>query len=711
MKVFQTNEIRNIVLIGGAKSGKTTLGESMLFEGGGISRRGTVEDKNTVSDYRPIELERQNSVVSSVLYSIYDGKKINIIDTPGFDDFIGEVVSSLKVADTALMVINAQNGVEVGTEITWRHTNKNHTPVVFVVNSLDLEHANFDEAFRQMKQQFGNNVTLLQYPVNPGIGFNSIIDLLKMKMYKYPQGGGKPEILDIPDSEKARAEEMQGALIEELASKDETLMEVFFEKGTLTEEQIAKVLKTGLISRAIFPVMCVCSKQNIGVGRLLEFIAASAPAPNDLPGVKTKEGKELNFKPSDPASAFIFKTSIEQHLGEVSFFKVYSGEITEAMDMINPNRGSKERLSQLFVMNGKNREKVEKIVAGDIGATIKLKATFTNNTLNSPKNADDVIEPIVYPEPKFRVAIKAKNQGDDEKLGGILSEISKMDPTIILEYSKELKQILLHGQGELHLNIAKWTIENLEKIGIEYIAPKIPYRETITKPAKSMYRHKKQSGGAGQFGEVHMMIEPFREGMKDQSEFPIRGRDVIDLDWGGKLLLHNCIVGGAIDTRFIPAILKGIMEKMEEGPLTGSYARDIVVSIYDGKMHPVDSNEISFKLAGRHAFKEAFKNAGPKILEPIYDVEIIVPEDKMGDVMTDLQGRRAVIMGMDSDGNYQKILAKVPLAEMNRYSTALSSLTSGRATYGMKFAEYTQVPGDVQDKLLKAYEEQEKEEE
>jgi elongation factor G len=407
----------------------------------------------------------------------------------------------------------------------------------------------------------------------------------------------------------------------------------------------------------------------------------------------------------------VFKTTIEPHLGEVSFFKVYSGEITEAMDMINPTRGSKERLSQLFVMNGKNREKVEKLLAGDIGATIKLKATFTNNTLNSHKNPDDVIEPIAFPEPKFRVAVRAKTQSDDEKLGSVLSEINKMDPTLIVEYSKELKQVLLHGQGELHLNIAKWTIENLEKIGIEFIAPKIPYRETITKPAKSTYRHKKQSGGAGQFGEVYMMIEPYREGMKDQNEFPIRGRDVIELDWGGKLLMHNCIVGGAIDTRFMPAILKGIMEKIEEGPLTGSYARDIVVSIYDGKMHPVDSNEISFRLAGRHAFKEAFKNAGPKILEPIYDVEVIVPEEKMGDVMTDLQGRRAIIMGMDSEGNYQKILAKVPLAEMNRYSTALSSITSGRATYSMKFGEYTQVPGEIQDKLLKAYEDQEKEEE
>ncbi len=711
MKVFQTNEVRNIALIGGAKSGKTTLAEAMLFEGGVISRRGSVEDKNTISDYRPIELERQNSVVGSVLYTLYDNKKINIIDTPGFDDFIGEVISALKVMDTALMVVNAQNGVEVGTEITWRYTNRYHKPVVFVINHLDQEHANFEETIRLLKQQFGKHVTPVQYPVNAGSGFNSFIDLLKMKMYKYTKEGGQPAISDIPENEKAKAEEMHNHLVEELASKDESLMEVFFEKGTLSEDQIAKALKSGILSRSMFPVLCVCARQNMGVGRLLEFISASIPSPLETPGVKTVDGKELKYKISEPASALVFKTAIEQHLGEMTFFKVYNGEITEAMDMINPNRSSKERLSQLFVINGKNREKVEKLSAGDIGATIKLKSTFTNNTLNSPKNADDIIEPIAFPEPKFRTAIKAKNQSDDEKMGAVLSTMAKMDPTIVVEYSKELKQIILMGQGELHLNIARWQIENLEKIGIEFISPKIPYRETITKSAKSMYRHKKQSGGAGQFGEVHMMIEPYREGMKDQQEFPIRGRDMIDLDWGGKLVMNNCIVGGAIDARFMPAILKGVMEKMEEGPLTGSYARDIVFNVYDGKMHPVDSNEISFKLAGRNAFKEAFKNAGPKILEPIYDVEVIVPEEKMGDVMTDLQGRRAIIMGMESEGTYQKILAKVPLAEMNRYSTALSSLTSGRATYSMKFAEYTQVPGEIQDKLLKAYEEQEKDEE
>ncbi len=711
MKVYQTNEIRNIALIGGAKSGKTTLAEAMLFEGGVISRRGSVEDKNTVSDYRPIELERQNSVSASVLNTLFDNKKINIIDTPGFDDFCGEVIAALRVADTAVMLVNGQNGIEVGTEITWRYSNRANTPVIFAINHLDQEHANFDETVRQMKAQFGKNVTLMQYPVNAGSGFNTVIDLLKMKQIKFQPGGGKPEVSDIPAAEKGKAEEMYNSLMEELASKDEAMMEIFFDKGELTEAQMLQALKTGLINRTIFPVMCTCAKQDMGVNRLLEFIASSVPSPNEMPGMKTTEGKVLKCNASEPASAFIFKTSVEQHLGEISFFKVMAGEITEAMDMINPVRQSKERLSQLFVVNGKNREKVEKMVAGDIGATIKLKNCYTNNTLNSLKNPDDIIEPTQYPDPKFRTAVKAKNTADDEKISSILNELAKMDPTLVMGYSRELKQMILQGQGELHLNLAKWHVETIEKIPIEFYAPRIPYRETITKSAKSMYRHKKQSGGSGQFGEVHMLIQPYKEGMAEQTEFPIRGRDVIDLEWGGKLQMNNCIVGGAIDARFMPAILKGVMEKMEEGPLTGSYARDIVFNVYDGKMHPVDSNEISFKLAGRNAFKEAFKNAGPKILEPIYDVEVIVPEEKMGEVMTDLQGRRAVIMGMENEGNYQKIIAKVPLAELNRYSTALSSITSGRATYNMKFAEYAQVPGDIQDKLLKAYEEQEKEEE
>ncbi len=711
MKVYQTKEIRNIALVGGAKSGKTTLAESMLFESGLINRRGTIEGKNTVSDYRDIEIERQNSISSTLLYSEYNGKKINIIDCPGFDDFVGEVVAAIKVVDLGVMVVNAQNGVEVSTEIAWRYGNTYNTPFMFAINHLEHEQSNFDENIRQLRSLFSPKVTLLQYPLNTGLGFNSIIDVLKMKMYKYPSDGGKPEILDIPADQKSKAEELQSALVEAAAEGDEALMEVFFDKGTLTEEEILSGLHLGLVNRSIFPVVCICSKQNMGVAVLMDYITSLGPNPEEASNTVTTEGKKVPCVSSGFPCVFVFKTSSEQHLGEISFFKVISGEITESLDMVNPNRGSKERVSQLFAIAGKSREKVEKLVAGDIGATIKLKNTLTSNTLNVPKNGEMIIEPILFPNPKNRVAVKAKNSADDEKIGGILNDLAKIDPTLIVAYSKELKQLILQGQGELHLNIAKWHLETVNKIDVDYLAPKIQYRETITKNAKSMYRHKKQSGGAGQFGEVHMLMQPYIEGMLDQKEFPIRDRNVIELDWGGKLVMNNCIVGGAIDARFIPAILKGIMEKIEEGPLTGSYARDIVVNIYDGKMHPVDSNEISFKLAGRHAFKEAFKNAGPKILEPIYDVEVMVPEDKMGDVITDLQGRRGIMMGMDSQGSYQIVKARVPLAEMNRYSTALSSITSGRATYSMKYLEYAQVPPDVQIALLKAYEEQEKEDE
>ncbi|MDY0103474.1 MAG: elongation factor G [Lentimicrobium sp.] len=711
MKVYKTNELRNIALIGGAKSGKTTLSEAILFEGGVINRRGSIEDKNTVSDYRQIELERQNSVGSTVLYAEHKDFKINVIDCPGFDDFIGEVVAAINVADTAFMVINGQNGVEVGTEINFRQTKANDAPVVFLINHLEHEKSNYEETLRQLKSQFGGSVTALQYPVNEGQGFDSIIDVLQQKMLKYPAGGGKAEVLDIPAEHKSKAEEMLNELIESAAENDETIMEAFFENGTLTPEELTKGLKLGIMNRGMFPVLCIAAKPNFGVDALLDFIINYVPAPNEMPGRNTKEGKLLKCNPTEPTSALIFKTSVEEHLGEISFFKVFAGEVTEAMDMVNGVNSSKERIPQLFAVAGKKREKIEKAVAGDIAATIKLKNARTNQTLNCPKNAGDVIVPIPFPAPKITMAIKAKSTSDDEKLGAALTELQKVDPTISIEYSKELKQIIMRGQGELHLNIAKWHLENIEKIAIEYYAPKIPYRETITKNAKAMYRHKKQSGGSGQFGEVHMLIQPYVDGMSNQTEFPIRGTETHDLPWGGKLIYNNCVVGGSIDARFQPAILKGIMEKIEEGPLTGSYARDIVVNIYDGKMHPVDSNELAFKLAGRQAFKEAFKNAGPKILEPIYDVEVMVPGDRMGDIMTDLQGRRAIIMGMDSEGNYQIVKAKVPLAEMNRYSTALSSITSGSGTYSLKFAEYAQVPGDVQTALLKAYEEQENEDE
>ena len=731
MKVYQTSDIRNIALIGGAKTGKTTLAEDMLFEGGIVNRRGTVDDKSTVSDYRQIEHERQNSVFCTNLYTEFGGKKINIIDTPGFDDFIGEVVAPLNVVDTAVMVMNAQNGIEVGTEVAWRHTEKLNKPLIFAMNHLEHENSNFDDTVEQLKNVFGSGVTVIQYPVSTGAGFNSVIDLLKMKMYTFSEKDGKAEILDIPEDEKDKAEELHASLIEDIAANDEELMEKFFENGTLSEEELRNGLSAGLISRGIFPVLCINSKQNMGVNRLMDFICNNVPSPDKIEQRKTTEAKELKCDASAPSTAFIFKTVIESHLGEVSFFKLLNGRIEEGVDLINSRTSTKERITQIYLFAGKNREKVDKIEAGDIGAFIKLKATNTNDTLNASEAGEIKVEPIVFPEPKFRVAIKAKNSADDEKLGIALNEIRKVDPTILSGYSKELKQLIVQGQGELHLNIVKWQLENLEKIPIEFHTPKIQYRETITKVSQATYQHKKQSGGAGQFGEVHMVIEPYTEGMPEPSKFKlkqmqrrssvtplsvqkgdsevsvnVRGKDEIPLEWGGKLVFYNCIVGGAIDARFLPAILKGIMEKIEEGPLTGSYARDIRVCIYDGKMHSVDSNEVSFKLAGKTAFSMAFKEAGPKILEPIYDLEVIVPEDKMGNVMTDLQGRRAIIMGMEGG----QIKARVPLAAMNRYSTALSSLTSGRATYSLKFAEYAPVPSDVQEKLLKEYEESQKEE-
>jgi elongation factor G len=729
MKVYQTSDIRNIALIGGAKSGKSMLAEDMVFEGGKINRRGSVDDKNSISDYRDIEMERQNSVFATVMHTEYNGKKINIIDTPGFDDFVGEVISSLYVADSAVMVVNAQTGIEVGTVVTGRWTEHFNTPVIFAINHLEHDNSSFEETVAQLTQRFGGGITICQYPVNPGQNFDSVIDLLKMKMLKYPADGGKPEVLDIPEGEKSKAEELQSAMIEDLAANDEELMEIFFENGTLTVDEMRKGLKIGLVNRGIFPVFCINAKHNMGVGRLLEFISNSAPAPDEIAQVKTTEGKELTCNAGDPPVAFVFKTLLESHLGEVSFFKVYGGEITEAIDLINNNTSTKERLSQLFVFQGKNRDKVEKLVAGDIGATIKLKNTNTNTTLSAPHN-EIFVEPIEFPDPKYRTAVKAINSADDEKLGVALNEMKKTDLTLKAAYFKELKQLIMEGQGELHLTIIKWHLENQYKVNVEFFSPKIPYRETITRISQAAYQHKKQSGGAGQFGEVYIVIEPFTEGMPEPKKFKIkqtmrrssvqpltiskgdgeitvnvRGKDEIEMEWGGKLIFYNCIVGGAIDTRFLPAVLKGLMERMEEGPLTGSYARDIRVCVYDGKMHSVDSNEISFKIAGKTAFSMAFKEAGPKILEPIYDVEVIVPEDKMGNVITDLQGRRAIIMGMEGGS----IKARVPLAEISRYSTALSSLTSGWATYTMKFAEYAPVPGDIQDKLLKEYAESKQE--
>jgi len=718
MKVYQSNEIKNISLLGSSGSGKTTLVEAMLFESGVIKRRGTVAGQNTVSDYFHVEKEYGYSVFSTIIQTEWKEKKLNFIDCPGSDDFIGGVVTSLNVTDTALILLNTQYGVEVGTNNHFRYTEKFIKPVIFVANHLDQEKADFDRTLEQLKENFGNKVVQIQYPISVGPQFNAIVDVLKMKLYRWKPEGGVPDVLDIPAEEIDKAQNLHNILVEAAAEHDEELMEKFFEQGSLSEDEMRIGISKGLIHRDLFPVFCICAGKDMCVRRLMEFVGNVVPSVNMTEKPKTIDGIEITPDSKGPTSIYIFKTSVEPHIGEVSYFKVMSGKLKEGDDLVNVDRNSKERISQIFAVAGQIRTKVDEIVAGDIGATVKLKDARTGNTLNI-KGCEFDFKEIKYPEPKYRRAIKAKSESDEEKLSEILTRMHEEDPTWIIEQSKELKQTILYGQGEFHLRTLKWRIENNDKIQIEFKDPKIPYRETITKNARADYRHKKQSGGSGQFGEVHLIIEPYYEGMPvpetfrfNGQEYKISNRDtqVIDLEWGGKLVLINSIVGGSIDLRFLPAIMKGIMERMEQGPLTGSYARDVRVIVYDGKMHPVDSNEISFRLAGRNAFSQAFKEAGPKLLEPIYDVIVQAPTDRLGDVMGDLQTRRAVIMGMESVKGYEKLIAKIPLKELGSYSTTLSSLTGGRASFNMKFANYELVPMDIQDKLLKEYEASKKEE-
>ncbi len=718
MKVYKTNEIKNISLLGSKGSGKTTLTEAMLYECGVIKRRGTIDAKNTVSDYFPVEKEYGYSVFSTVFYAEFLGKKLNVIDCPGGDDFIGNAITALNVTDTGVIVVNSQYGVEVGTQNIFRTAASLNKPVMFALNQLDGEKADYDNVMEQMREHFGNKIVAVQYPLTTGPGFNAMIDVLLMKKYSWGPDGGVPTIEDIPAEEMDRAMELHQALVEAAAENDEGLMEKFFDQGHLSEDEMREGIRKGLVTRSIYPVFCVSAAKDMGVRRMMEFLGNVVPFVSDMPAPVTTAGEEVKPDSDGPLSIFMFKTTVEPHIGEVSYFKVMSGTLHAGDDLDNITRASKERLAQIYCVCGQIKNSVDTICAGDIGAAVKLKDSRTGNTLNA-KGCEYQFDFIKYPAPKYQRAIRPVTESDAEKLAGILTRMHEEDPTWIVEQSKELKQTILSGQGEFHLRTLKWRVENNDKLPIIFEEPKIPYRETITKAARADYRHKKQSGGAGQFGEVHLIVEPYTEGMPapdtyrfGNQEFKMNVRDTqeIPLEWGGKLVVCNCIVGGAIDARFIPAIVKGLMDRMEQGPLTGSYARDVRVCIYDGKMHPVDSNEISFRLAGRNAFSEAFRNSGPKILEPIYDVEVMVPGDVMGDVMSDLQGRRAIIMGMESDNGFEKIIAKVPLKEMSSYSTSLSSITGGRSSFTMKFASYELVPGDVQEKLLKEYAEKNTEE-
>ena len=711
MKVYGTHNIKNIALLGNDGSGKTTLTEALLFESSQIARRGRITMKNTVSDYFPVEQDYGYSVFSTVFHVEWNEKKLNIIDCPGSDDFVGAALTALNVTDTALLLINGQYGPEVGTQNHFRYTEKLNKPVIFLVNQLDDEKCDYNNIIEQLQTIYGTKAIPVQYPVKTGPDFNSVIDVILMKKLTWGPEGGRPTIEDIPAEEQERAMELHKALVEAAAENDEALMEKFFEEEHLTEDEMREGIRKGMVTRSIFPIFCVCASKNMGVGRLMEFLGNVVPFVDEMPPVHCTRGEEVPVDADGPTSLYFFKTGIEPHIGEVQYFKVMSGKVREGDDLSNADRGSKERMAQLFVASGANREKVEELVAGDIGCTVKLKDVRTGNTLND-KDCDYRFNWIKYPEPKYTRAIKAVNEADTEKMMAALTRMRQEDPTWVVEQSQELRQTLVHGQGEFHLRTLKWRLENNDKIAVEFIEPKIPYRETITKAARADYRHKKQSGGAGQFGEVHLIVEPYSDGMPDPTVYKFDGQEIrvnvrnkeeIPLEWGGKLVFINSVVGGAIDARFMPAILKGIMSRMEQGPLTGSYARDVRVIVYDGKMHPVDSNELSFMLAGRNAFSMAFKNANPKLLEPIYDVEVFTPADKMGDVMSDLQGRRGMIVGMSSENGYEKLQAKVPLNELSTYSTTLSSLTGGRAGFIMKFASYELMPGELQKKLTEEF--------
>ena len=699
---FDTSHVKNIVLLGHAGSGKTTLAECMLFEAGLINRRGSIEENNTVGDYHQLEQERGNSIFSKLMHTKWRGYKINILDTPGYDDFVGEVLSALRVADTGVMVLNATMGVEVGTDIIWEYTEKFKTPMIFAVNKLDDDSADFDKTVQQAKDHFGSKVTVVQYPRQQGAGFHEIIDVLRMTMYKFHDSGGKPEKLSIPDDERERADNLHKELVEAVASNDEALMEKYFDKGELDEEEMKEGMKKAMINHDIFPLFCLSATRNMGSGRLMGFIDNVCPSANEMPPQMTIKDEELPCDADGPACIFVYKTISEPHVGDMSFFKVYSGTVRTGMELVNESNGVVEKINQLFLMEGNKRVPVQELVAGDIGATLKLRNTHVNNTLHV-KGRNYELPPIEFPSSNMTVCIEPVNKGEEEKLAQALHQLREEDPTLIVEVSKELKQTLIHCQGDMHLAVAKWKIENLHKVPVKFGKPRIAYRETIRKPADANYRHKKQSGGAGQFGEVFMRIEPYYEGMPDPAGLTVRGRDVFDLEWGGKLVYYNCIVGGAIDARFMPSILKGVMEKMQEGPLTGSYVRDVRVSVYDGKMHPVDSNDISFKIAGIMAFKEAFQKADPQVLEPIYNVEVLCPEELTGAVMGDLQTRRGMVEGIDSEGHFQKVIAKVPLSEMHDFSSSLRSITQGRAKFKMRFDSYQPMSYELQRKLTEEY--------
>lgn len=709
MPEFDTAHVKNIVLLGHAGSGKTTLAECMLFETGSIRRQGNIIEQNTTADYHPLEKERGNSIFSKLLHVRWRGFKINILDTPGYEDFAGEVIAALRVADTGIMLLNAENGVEPGTDTIWDYTQRFKTPMVFAVSKLDSDQADYDRTVEDAHAHFGPRVTVVQYPLQTGAGFHEIVDVLRMTLYKFRDTGGKPEKLPIPEEERPRAEQLHKALVEAVAGNDEKLMEIYFEKGELDEEELRLGMKQALINQELFPLFCLSAERNMGSGRLMGFIDHVCPSANEMPAQLTRSGQEIPIDPAAPPCLFVFKTVAEPHIGELSFFKVFAGTVRSGMELENETTGGNERLSQLFLIEGNERMAVPELTAGDIGATLKLKNTHVNNTLHA-KGRRDELPSILFPQSVMTVAVEAAKKGEEEKLAQALHHLREEDPSLQVEVSAELRQTLLHLQGDMHLAVIRWKMENIFHLDVKFDRPRVPYRETIRRAADATYRHKKQSGGAGQFGEVTLRIEPWYDGMPDPEGLNVRNREDINLDWGGKLVFCNCVVGGAIDTRFMPSILKGVMEKMQHGPLTGSYARDIRVCVMDGKMHPVDSNDVSFKLAGLQAFRQAFREADPQLLEPVCQVQITCPEEWTGAVMGDLQTRRGIVLNMGYDGSLRRITAQIPQAEMEGYSSALRSLTQGRARFNRRYLAHEAVPFELQRKLTDEYQSQFKEE-
>ena len=699
MKIYDANHIRNVALVGHQGSGKTSLGEAMLFNTGALSRMGSIAEGNTVSDYHPSEVERQMSVFSSLLHVERGTHKINVLDAPGYPDFAGEVITSLKVSDTAVFVIHAMEGVQVGTELAWGYAERANSPSMFVLNQLDRGETDFRALVAQIQERFGRGATVVQLP--GGSGTRSIIDVLLMKQLYFKEGSGEPEIKEIDADFAEEAEQLHNALIEDIAENDENLMELYFEKGTLSEDEMRKGLHEAMIKRQLFPIFLTSATENIGVQRLMDFISNVCPSPAEMPSVALEEGDTLEAKQDASPVAFIYRTMAEAHVGEYSFFRVYAGTLEQGMDLENAQTGSHERLGQLYGINGHEREPVHKMVAGDIGALVKLKNSHSNETLRK-KGALHIIQKIVFPEPRYTAAVQTVKQGEEDKLAQGIHALVAEDPSLVFTHDPHLNQMLLGGQGEMHLMIAKYRLANRFHVDIEFTQPKVSYRETIQSQARASYRHKKQSGGAGQFADISMLVEPLNEPFQPPADISVRNQTTLTTDWGTEIEFVDGIVGGVIDMRrFSGSIQKGILEAMHQGPVAGYPVGNVRIVVYDGGMHAVDSNDAAFKSAGRMCFRDAFRKALPVLLEPIHDVEVLAPEAYTGEIMSDLNTRRARIHGIEAEGVLQKVKAHVPEAELYEYSTALRSMTQGRGLHTAVFHAYEAMPRHIQDAVQK----------